>query len=100
MNGVLGMAKSILLPAVIGALMIYFCYHALAGEQGLAAWAELRKEEELLEKQVVDLENRRDSIETALVRLRDRTMDLDYVEEIARTQLSYVRPDEILVSAR
>jgi len=27
-------------------------------------------------------------------------MDLDYVEEIARTKLSFVRPDELLVAVR
>ncbi len=100
MNGVMGMAKAFLLPAAIGALMIYFCYHALSGDQGLAAWAELQAEEAELEKQVVALEDQRDAIQAALARLRDRTMDLDYVEEIARTKLSYVRPDELLVSAR
>jgi cell division protein FtsB len=100
MNGVLAAAKSFLLPAAIGALLIYFCYHALSGDQGLAAWAELQKQEEALEVQIADLEIRRDAIQAALVRLQDRTMDLDFVEEIARTQLSYVRPDEILVSSR
>ncbi len=100
MNGVLAVAKSFLLPAAIGALLIYFCYHALSGDQGLAAWAELQKEEEALEVQIANLEIRRDAIQAALVRLQDRTMDLDFVEEIARTRLSYVRPDEILVSAR
>lgn len=100
MNGVMGMAKAFLLPAAIGALMIYFCYHALSGDQGLAAWAELQTEEAKLEKQIVALEEQREAIHASLARLRDRTMDLDYVEEIARTKLSYVRPDELLVSAR
>ncbi|OYW33249.1 MAG: hypothetical protein B7Z41_05960 [Rhizobiales bacterium 12-66-7] len=100
MNGVLGTAKTFLLPAAIGALVLYFCYHALAGDQGLAAWAELQTEEAALEKQIVDLESQRADIQESLARLRDRTMDMDYVEEIARTKLSYVRPDELLVSAR
>lgn len=100
MNRVLGMAKSFLLPAAIGALLLYFCYHALAGEQGLAAWAELQKEEEALETEIAELQTRRDTIKASLARLQDRSLDLDFVEEIARTQLSYVRPDEVLVSAR
>lgn len=100
MNGVLGTAKTFLLPAAIGALVLYFCYHALAGDQGLAAWAELQTEEAELEKQIVALEDQRADIQESLARLRDRTMDMDYVEEIARTKLSYVRPDELLVSAR
>ena len=41
-----------------------------------------------------------EQLQGVLVRLRDRTMDLDYVEEIARTKLSYVRPDEVLVAVR
>jgi len=39
-------------------------------------------------------------LEQSLVRLRDTSLDLDYVEEIARTRLSYVRPDEVLVAVR
>jgi cell division protein FtsB len=100
MNGVMGMAKAFLLPAAIGALMIYFCYHALSGDQGLAAWAELQTEEAELEEQIVTLKEQRADIHASLARLRDSTMDLDFVEEIARTKLSYVRPDELLVSAR
>jgi cell division protein FtsB len=42
----------------------------------------------------------RAALEISLERLRDRTLDLDYVEEIARTRLSYVRPDEVLVAVR
>ncbi|MEZ6031174.1 MAG: septum formation initiator family protein [Hyphomonadaceae bacterium] len=100
MNRVLGTAKAFLLPAAIGALMIYFSYHALAGDQGLAAWADLQNEEVRLEQDIQVLEAQRDAIQASLARLRDRTMDLDYVEEIARTKLSYVRPDEVLVTSR
>jgi cell division protein FtsB len=92
--------KAILLPGVVGALILYFSYHALAGDQGLARWTELQGEEEKLQTEIVKLKAERDVLEASLVRLRDRTMDLDYVEEIARTKLSYVRPDEVLVAVR
>lgn len=93
-------AKAILLPGVIGALILYFSYHALAGEQGLARWTRLQGDQEQLEAQIVQLKAERDVLEASLARLRDTTMDLDYVEEIARTKLSYVRPDEVLVAVR
>lgn len=92
--------KAILLPGVIGALILYFSYHALAGEQGLARWTSLQGEEERLQAEIVTLKAQRAELEGALVRLRDKTMDLDYVEEIARTKLSYTRPDELLVAVR
>ncbi len=92
--------KAILLPGVIGALILYFSYWALAGDQGLARWTELQGEEERLQAEIVKLKAERDVLEAGLVRLRDKTMDLDYVEEIARTKLSYTRPDELLVAVR
>ena len=93
-------AKAILLPGAIGALILYFSYHALAGDQGLARWTKLQGDQEQLEGQIVRLKAERDVLEASLVRLRDKTMDLDYVEEIARTKLSYVRADEVLVAVR
>jgi cell division protein FtsB len=100
MDRVIGTAKAFLLPAAIGALMVYFCYHALAGEQGLAAWADLQIAESDLEEQITALKTQRAALDEALSRLRDRTLDLDFIEEIARSRLSYVRPDELLVSSR
>ena len=93
-------AKAILLPGAIGALILYFSYHALAGEQGLTRWTQLQGDQERLETDLVKLKAERDVLEASLVRLRDKTMDLDYVEEIARTKLMYVRPDEVLVAVR
>jgi cell division protein FtsB len=93
-------AKAILLPGVIGALILYFSYHALAGDQGLARWTSLQGKQVDLEARIIELKAERAVLEASLVRLRDPTLDLDYVEEIARTKLSYVRPDEVLVAVR
>lgn len=100
MEAVTKTAKAILLPGGIAALILYFSYHAIAGEQGLAAWGNLQQEEETLQTEIRTLKAERVSLEKSLERLRDRTLDLDYVEEIARTRLSYVRPDEVLVAVR
>ena len=100
MEAVLKTAKATLLPGAIGALILYFSYHALAGEQGLAAWTELQHEEARITADIARLKTERATLEVSLVRLRDRSMDLDYVEEIARTKLSFVRPDELLVAVR
>jgi cell division protein FtsB len=100
MEGAVQTAKAILLPGAIAALILYFSYHAIAGDQGLAAWGGLQKQEEALLAEIADLKVERAALEASLQRLHDRTIDLDYVEEIARTRLSYVRPDEVLVAVR
>ena len=100
MEGVTRTAKAFLLPGAIGALILYFSYHALAGDQGLAAWNGLQEDETTLESELEKLKSERASLESSLKRLRDQSIDLDYVEEIARTRLSYVRPDEVLVAVR
>ena len=100
MEGVTRTAKAFLLPGAIGALILYFSYHALAGDQGLAAWNGLQDEEITLESALEKLKAERAALEVSLQRLRDQSLDLDYVEEIARTRLSYVRPDEVLVALR
>jgi len=92
--------KAILLPATLGVVILYFSYHALAGDQGLAQWTKLQDRETELQQQLVQLTAERDTLDKALGRLRDETIDLDYVEEIARTKLSYVRADELLIAVR
>lgn len=92
--------KAIMLPGALGAVILYFSYHALAGEQGLASWAELQGEEERLKLELAALEQQRDAMSASLDRLRDDTLDTDYLEEVARTKLSYVRSDELIISAR
>lgn len=92
--------KSFLLPSALGAVILYFSYHALAGEQGLASWTALQGEEQRLQLELARLEAERDMKAASLARLRDDTLDTDYLEEVARTKLSYVRPDELIVAAR
>lgn len=92
--------QAFLLPTAIGVAIIYFSYHALAGDQGLRAWTELQQQEAALKTRLEGLEVERIALEASLARLRDDTIDLDYVEELARTKLSYVRADEVLVAVR
>jgi cell division protein FtsB len=84
----------------IGGVVLYYSYHGLAGEYGLLRWSELQAEEARLRSDLEGLEAERSRMETRLARLRDSSLDLDYLEEIARVRLAYVRPDEVLVALR
>jgi cell division protein FtsB len=99
-NGVVRAIQSVLPPVFLGGVILYFSYHALAGDQGLARWTELQSQEGELKAQLAQLKAERSALDAELDRLRDETLDLDYVEELARTKLSYARGDELLVAIR
>jgi hypothetical protein len=63
MEGVVNSAKAILLPGAIAALILYFSYHAIAGDQGLAAWGGLQQEEETLLAEIETLKAERAALE-------------------------------------
>lgn len=90
--------RTILLQVVLGLILIYFAYHALAGDQGLARWTQLQKTEKTLiaEREELILEKTR--LEDRITRLQAESMDLDYVEELARRKLAYARKNEIILT--
>ena len=77
---------------------IYFGYHSFAGEQGLFSWREMQVEIQQLEAQKAALESRRDALHNQIERLSPSTLDLDYVEELARRKLNYVYPGELVMT--
>jgi cell division protein FtsB len=77
--------------------LCYFAYSALSGEQGLARWTELQKKERELELELSNILAEKNEIRLRIGRLRPETLDLDYIEEIARERLAYAREDEIIL---
>ena len=81
----------------LAALMLYFAFHAFAGETGLGHWsdmqarlAEKRAELETLEAEIAALE--RD-----IERLTPGSVDSDYIERLAREKLAFVYPGEFIM---
>lgn len=84
--------------AGLGVLLVYLGYHALAGEQGLASWRELQVEVDTLEQERDALLARRDALSRDVERLLPGSLDLDLVEELARTKLHYAYPDDLVIA--
>ena len=91
--------RPILAQVALCGVLCYFAYHALAGDQGLARWTELQRQEKdlLLKRDALVVEKA--AIEDRIRRLQPDNIDLDYVEELARKKLAYARPDEVIVRA-
>jgi cell division protein FtsB len=80
-------------------LVLYFAYHAFAGEKGLGRWSDAQLE---LEDRKVVLEHMEADISrlrTDIRRLTPGSVDPDFVEALARDKLAFVYPHEIVLMA-
>ena len=78
-------------------LLLYFAFHAFAGNKGLGRWSDMQRE--LVEKKgdLAVLEAQIVALEIDIERLSPGTVDPDLVEAIAREKLAYVYPNEIVL---
>jgi cell division protein FtsB len=77
--------------------MIYFGYHAVAGERGIWRSHQIKAEIAAIQGPIESLRVQKAELTDITRRLNPQTFDKDYAEEIARRDLKMVRPDEYLV---
>ena len=77
----------------------YFAGHALTGEAGLIAWMGYKHRLAALDAELAVAASEHAGLEERAARLRDETLDLDYLEERARVLVGVGRPDDIIVPA-
>jgi cell division protein FtsB len=78
----------------------YFAYHAFAGEQGLGKWTDMQSQ--LAEKQAIlaELEAENAALQKDIARLTPGQVDPDLVEFLARRDLGFVYPGELVLTDR
>lgn len=91
------MVVSRLAGASLSILLVYFAYHAFAGEQGLGKWRDMQRDAENLRVELEKIENEILEIESRLSRLEGGTLDEDFVEALIHDRLIYAYPGEIVL---
>ncbi len=91
------LARLYLIPAVFAAACLYFIFHLVTGERGLLAYLAIRKELDTAQSMLTALEDEQRALERDVSLLRDTPVDLDMLEERARIELGFVRPDEMII---
>ncbi|HAQ34199.1 MAG: hypothetical protein CMF74_04845 [Maricaulis sp.] len=87
-----------LVPTVLFAgLITYFGYHAMNGEQGILNWIVVKNRIAETETELASTIAQREQLEATALRLRSDSLDLDYVEERARTILNVAHPRDFIV---
>ncbi|KIC19559.1 MULTISPECIES: FtsB family cell division protein [unclassified Leisingera] len=83
--------------AIAFALSAYFTFAAVQGDFGLFRRVEIQAEAEELQQDLGRLQSRIGEMENLTRRLSDDYLDLDLLDEQARTVLGLVRADEIVI---
>ncbi|MCR8825660.1 FtsB family cell division protein [Pseudosulfitobacter koreensis] len=83
--------------AVAFALCAYFTFAAVQGDFGLFQRAQIDAEARLLTTQLADVRAEVARMENLTLRLSDDYLDLDLLDEQARSILGLVRADEIVI---
>jgi cell division protein FtsB len=84
--------------ALLGlSLVAYFGYHAVSGSRGLLAWREVSAELATSQQELDQVRAERVALERKVERLRPESLDRDLIDELARKQLSFVEPLDVLI---
>lgn len=78
-------------------LFFYFAYHLAHGDRGYFAWKGLQQKLTEAETQYDKKLAERQALENRVKLLRPDSLDLDMLDERARTVLGFVKPNERVV---
>lgn len=92
--------RAALLPGFCALLISLCALHALTGQHGLLAYGKYVDELAALEGPAEEIAQQRAALQHKVDLLDPRGADPDYVDELVRKGLGYVRPDEDIVPLR
>ncbi|HAE25948.1 MULTISPECIES: FtsB family cell division protein [Hyphomonas] len=80
-------------------VILYFAYHAFAGEKGLGRWTDAQLELQDRKAELAQINSEIEHLRSDIRRLTPGSVDRDYVEALARQKLAFVYPDEVVLLA-
>lgn len=78
-------------------LVLYFAYHAFAGEKGIGRWTDSQIELQNRQAELARLQADIERLRVDIRRLTPGSVDPDFVEALARDKLAFAYPDEIVL---
>lgn len=86
-----------IIPLVCFALLGYFGYHLLVGDNGLESQARLQSQVNTLEGELKGLKSVRGRLDRDVTLMRADKLDPDMLDERARAVLNFSHPNEIVI---
>lgn len=87
------------LPALFLAALGYFVYHTVQGENGLLALSDIEARLVEAEREATLLADQRVALERRISLLRGTSLDPDMLDELARRELGYAHPLDVVIPA-
>jgi cell division protein FtsB len=85
------------LPAIAVLIIANFVGYAILGSNGILAWGDYRRMTAERAVQLAQLEEERGRLAHRAKLLDPRNADPDLAEEMVRSELGLVRPDEVII---
>ncbi len=89
--------RQILAPVIFATVFGYFGYHLVNGERGLLAMAQLQRETQIADQNLLEAETERKIWELRVSELRNQSLDPDMLDERARALLNDASKDDIII---
>jgi cell division protein FtsB len=86
------------LPAIAFLIIANFLGYAIVGTNGILSWGDYRRVKNERAVQLAQLEAEKSRLTHRAQLLDPRRADPDLAEEMVRTELGLVRPDEVIIN--
>ena len=94
----LAVIKRAALPAVAFLIIANFLGYAIVGTNGILSWGDYRRMKNERSVELAQLEQEKMRLSHRAALLDPRRADPDLAEEMVRTELGLVRPDEVIIN--
>ena len=78
----------------IGLIALYFLYHFFSGQRGIISFFKLSKQQTVLEQEIKNLENTKETLNKKIQSMQAKSLDLDLLDEKARQDLGLNKEGE------
>ena len=92
------MIRKAALPALAVLIIANFLGYAVVGSNGVLSWGDYRRQKVEKQVELAKLEAERARLSHRAALLDPRSADPDLADEMVRSQLGLVRPDEVVIA--
>lgn len=92
--------RQIVVPIFAAVISGYFAFHAVQGDRGVFAYAELTEQVRDARINLAEARARREALQSDVSRLKRDSLDLNLLEERVRAVLNLIDDDDVLIYDR
>jgi cell division protein FtsB len=89
--------RQIVVPIFAAVISGYFAFHAVHGDRGVFAYAELSEQVRDAQVKLAEVRGQREALGSDVRLLQRESLDLNLLEERVRAVLNYVDDDDLLI---